>query len=71
MDADINALETELDPDKRRPLWAEMQRIYAEQLPVLPLFYGADAHVWPHWLKGVDPNGLQVSSLHAENWQAE
>jgi peptide/nickel transport system substrate-binding protein len=71
MDADIDALETELDPDRRRPLWAEMQRIYAEQLPVLPLFYGSEAHVWPLWLKGVEPNGLQVSSLRAENWRSE
>jgi peptide/nickel transport system substrate-binding protein len=71
MDADIDAMERELDPEKRRPLWAEMQRIYAEQLPVLPLFYGADAHVWPLWLKGVDPTGLQVSTLRAENWHTE
>jgi peptide/nickel transport system substrate-binding protein len=71
MDADIDAMEKELDPAKRRPLWAEMQRIYADQLPVLPLFYGADAHVWPLWLKGVDPTGLQVSTLRAENWHAE
>ena len=41
MDADIDALERELDFAKRRPLWAEMQRIYAEQLPVLPLFFGS------------------------------
>jgi peptide/nickel transport system substrate-binding protein len=71
MDADIDAMERQLDPEKRRPLWAEMQRIYAEQLPVLPLFYGAEAHVWPLWLKGVDPTGLQVSTLRAENWHAE
>jgi peptide/nickel transport system substrate-binding protein len=71
MDADIDAMEKELDPDKRRPLWARMQRIYAEQLPVLPLFYGSEAHVWPLWLKGVDPTGFQVSTLGAENWYAE
>jgi peptide/nickel transport system substrate-binding protein len=71
MDADIDAMEKQLDPARRRPLWAEMQHIYAEQLPVLPLFYGSEAHVWPLWLKGVDPNGLQVSTLRAENWHAE
>jgi peptide/nickel transport system substrate-binding protein len=72
MDADIDAMEKELDPAKRRPLWAEMQRIYAEQLPVLPLFFGSEAHVWPRWLKGVVPTGHnQVSSLWAETWHAE
>jgi peptide/nickel transport system substrate-binding protein len=70
MDADIDAMEKELDPERRRPLWAEMQRIYAEELPVLPLFYGAEAHVWPIWLKGVDPTGFQVSTLRVENWSA-
>jgi peptide/nickel transport system substrate-binding protein len=71
MDTDIDALERELDPEKRRPLWAQMQRIYAEQLPVLPLFYGADAHVWPLWLKGVAPVGFQISTLHVEDWHPE
>jgi peptide/nickel transport system substrate-binding protein len=72
MDADIDAMEKELDPGKRRGLWAEMQRIYAEKLPVLPLFFGAEAHVWPLWLKGVVPTGHNaVSSLWAENWHAE
>ncbi|HEY0181930.1 MAG TPA: peptide ABC transporter substrate-binding protein [Rhodopila sp.] len=71
MDADIDAMEQQLDPEKRRPLWAEMQRIYADQLPVLPLFFGSEAHVWPLWLKGVVPTGSQVSSLWAETWHAE
>ncbi len=69
MDADIDALERELDPAKRLPLWADMQRIYADQLPVLPLFFGSEAHVWPTWLKGVVPTGHnQPTSLQAEHW---
>jgi peptide/nickel transport system substrate-binding protein len=72
MDADIDAMETQLDPAKRRVLWADMQRIYAEQLPVLPLFFGAEAHVWPHWLKGVVPTGHNaVTTLWAEQWLAD
>jgi peptide/nickel transport system substrate-binding protein len=72
MDADIEAMEKQLDPALRRPLWADMQRIYAEQLPVLPLFFGSEAHVWPLWLKGVVPTGHnQVSTLWAETWHAE
>ena len=50
---------------------AEMQRIYAEQLPVLPLFFGSEAHVWPLWLKGVVPTGHGVTTLWAETWHAE
>ncbi len=72
MDADIDAMERELDPAKRLPLWADMQRIYADQLPVLPLFFGSEAHVWPRWLHGVTPTGTnQPTTLDAEHWSAE
>ena len=70
MDADIAAAETELDPEKAWATWADMQRIYAEQLPVLPLFFRAEAHVVPKWLKGYVPTGhSDYSSLWAENWR--
>ena len=72
MDADIDAMERQLDFTARKPIWADMQRIYAEQLPVLPLFFGADAHVWPLWLHGVTPTGTNApSSLWAESWHAD
>ena len=72
MDADIDAVERELDPAKRRAIWADIQRIYATQLPVLPMVFGAEAHVWPPWLKGVTPTGHnQPTTLHAEDWRAE
>jgi len=57
MDADIDAMERELDPAKQASVWADMQRLYAEQLPVLPLFFGSEAHIWPLWLHGVVPTG--------------
>jgi peptide/nickel transport system substrate-binding protein len=39
---------------------------------VLPLYFGSEAHVWPHWLKGVVPTGHnQPATLHAEDWLAE
>ena len=72
MDADIDAVERELDPAKRKTIWADIQRIYATDLPVLPLVFGSEAHVWPLWLKGVTPTGHnQPSTLHAEDWRAE
>ncbi len=72
MDADIDLLERELDFGKRKPIWAEIQRIYAEQLPVLPLAFGSEAHVWPLWLHGVVPTGNnQPTSLAVEGWSAD
>ena len=71
-DALIGEVETELDPQKRKLAWAEMQKIYATDLPVLPLFFRADPHVIPRWLKGYEPTGhLALTPRWAEYWKAE
>ena len=70
MDIDIARSETELDPEKQKPLWAEMQQIYADQVPVLPLFFRAEQYVLPKWLKGFTPTGHgDYSPLWSENWR--
>ena len=63
------AIEVELDAERRRGLWAELQLLYAEDLPALPLYFRANAHIRPKWLTGVRPTGHQFSStLWAEEW---
>ena len=57
VDALLDAIEVELDRDKRAALWPSCSGIYATDLPALPLFFRADAHVWPKWLEGVEPTG--------------
>ncbi|MBV1799632.1 peptide ABC transporter substrate-binding protein [Siccirubricoccus sp. G192] len=70
MDALLEALPQELDREKRRALWSRLQAIYAEELPSLPLWFRADAHVWPSWLQGVRPTGhLNPTSLWVEEWR--
>ncbi|MGF1562390.1 MAG: peptide ABC transporter substrate-binding protein [Geminicoccaceae bacterium] len=70
MDALIDAIEIELDPAAREKLWHRLQRLYAEDLPALPLFFRANAHIWPTWLGGVTPTGhLAPSSLWVETWR--
>ena len=72
VDALMDAIEVEIDRDKRAGLWHELQRIYAEDLPALPLFFRADAHVWPKWLKGVEPTGhMAPTTLWVERWWVE
>ena len=72
VDALLDSIEVELDRDKRAALWHELQRIYAEELPALPLFFRADAHVWPNWLKGVEPTGhMAPTTLWVERWQVQ
>ena len=52
-------------------MWHRLQAIYAEDLPAIPLWFRADAHVWPQWLEGVRPTGhLNASTLWAEEWRA-
>ncbi len=70
MDALLERLPITLDPAERRPLWSRLQAILAEQVPVLPLWHRADAHLWPAWLDGVRPTGhLAPSTLWVEQWR--
>ena len=70
MDRLIDAVEGEMDRERRRRLWAELQRLYAQELPALPLYFRSEAFVVPHWLEGVVPTGHQFpSSYWVENWR--
>jgi peptide/nickel transport system substrate-binding protein len=65
----IVAIEATLDRDRRAELWHELQWLYAETLPELPLFFRADAYILPSWLQGVTPTGhLYISTLWIEDW---
>ena len=65
----IDAIEIELDRDKRRAMWWRLQEIYADELPALPLYFRADAHIWPKWLDGIRPTGhMHPSTLWIEQW---
>jgi peptide/nickel transport system substrate-binding protein len=72
MDNLIDQAEQELDPGKQKAIWARMQEIYAKDLPVVPLFYRAEPHVYPKWLRGYTPTGTgDMSPSWAENWSSE
>jgi peptide/nickel transport system substrate-binding protein len=67
----IDALEIELDPDKRQGMWAALQRLYATELPSLPLYFRSDSFILPKWLTGVRPTGNQSpSTLWITEWSA-
>jgi len=70
MDKLLEELPVTLDLEARKPLWARLQAIYAEELPTIPLFFRADAHIWPRWLHGVRPTGhMYPSTLWVEEWR--
>jgi peptide/nickel transport system substrate-binding protein len=51
-------------------MWHELQVIYLQDLPSLPLFHRSEAHVWPKWLEGVEPTGqLAPVTLWVERWR--
>ena len=69
MDKLIDEVQRELDPAKRKPLWAEMQKIFTEELPVLPLYFRTDVYVVPKWLTGViRPGKLPAGPYAVEEW---
>ena len=71
MDSLIDQAEVELDRNARKTLWRRMQEIYAEELPVLPLYFRAQPYILPKWLKGIEPTGhLGTTTLWVENWRA-
>jgi peptide/nickel transport system substrate-binding protein len=71
MDKLIDAAEIELDFDKRKALWRQIQMLYAQELPVLPLYFRALPYVTPKWLTGIRPTGNQFpSTLWVEEWRA-
>jgi peptide/nickel transport system substrate-binding protein len=72
MDRLIDAIEVELDKEKRKALWHQLQQLYAAELPALPLFFRADSFILPPWLKGVEPTGHQYpTTLWVETWQVQ
>lgn len=70
MDALLDALELELDPERRIGMWSELQQMYAEDLPAMPLYFRAEAYVIPAWLEGIRPTGHQVpATMWIEEWR--
>jgi peptide/nickel transport system substrate-binding protein len=71
-EAALKVTETELDPAKRKAAWADMQHIYADQLPSMPLFFMSQVHIIPTWLRGYVPAGMSdYPTLRGEYWTAE
>ncbi len=70
MDRLIDAIEIELDRTERGQLWGELQRLYASDLPVLPLYFRANAFILPTWLEGLRPTGHKYTTTNwIEDWR--
>ena len=70
-DADLVTADTDLDPAHQTAAWNDMQRLYAEKLPALPLFITAIPQALPKWLEGFGPSGTgQPFTQEAEEWRS-
>jgi peptide/nickel transport system substrate-binding protein len=70
MDKVLDEVEIVCEPKANKALWRDLQRIYGEELPVLPLYFRANPYIIPKWLKGVRPTGHQfTSTLWIEDWR--
>lgn len=71
MDKALDDAETNCDPAENRAIWKNLQRVYAEELPALPLYFRANPFITPKWLKGIVPTGHQFpTTLWVEDWRA-
>lgn len=72
MDKLIENMDSEFNPKKRLELAAEMQKLYTDELPVLPLYYRTDNAVIPKNLKNFKIPGHQFSETNeVEHWTLE
>ena len=72
MDDYIDRLETQCDDATQEKLWHDMQALYAEDIPALPLYFRAESYFIPSWLKGITPTGHQYATTHwIEDWYVE
>src|SRR3546814_20436932 len=62
MDALIEAINLEIDRTKRKAMWDRLQEIYAEEVPVIGLYWRSNPHILPKWLKGLRPPGQLAPS---------
>ncbi len=72
MDQILDDLEVVCEENKNRDLWFELQNLYAEDLPALPLFFRSEVFVLPNWLQGIVPTGHQYPTpFWIENWSIQ
>ncbi|GIL40352.1 peptide ABC transporter substrate-binding protein [Roseiterribacter gracilis] len=72
MDAAIERSQTQCEPADQKKNWGDIQRLYAADLPQLPLFFRINTQVTPKWLHGVTQTGHQYASTWwVERWTAD
>ncbi|QHE74885.1 peptide ABC transporter substrate-binding protein [Hydrogenophaga sp. PBL-H3] len=69
MDAAVIEAEAALQPAAAKAAWAKIQRIAADELPILPMYFYATAWVAPNDFSGMDVSRFDQPTNWAEEWR--
>jgi peptide/nickel transport system substrate-binding protein len=70
VDTLLARMTRELDPEKRKQLGQDLERILADDLPWLPLYFRKEVSVIPKGFKGWRPTGLlEGQAWNAHEWE--
>ena len=69
MDAVTARIETAVQEADARAAWFELQKIYADDLPLLPLYFYARAYVASKAIKDFVPTTVDPLGIWAERWR--
>lgn len=71
MDAALDRLQVALSASDRKKAWDDVQADFAEDLPMLPLYFYAEAYVTVPDLKGFRQNTFDPLMIWAKNWNRD
>jgi peptide/nickel transport system substrate-binding protein len=69
MDGWLDKAATQCAPADSKAAWSGLQRRFAADLPVLPLWSRQVPYVVPVWLDGLRPNAVTPTSNWVEEWR--
>lgn len=71
MDAALEDFQVALSDEDKRAAWGDIQAIFAEDLPMLPLYFYAESYVTVPDMKGFNLNTFDPLMIWSENWYRE
>jgi len=68
MDSALDSFQAALSADDKKAAWDEIQQTFAEDLPMLPLYFYAEAYVTVPGLEAFRQNTFDPLMIWAKNW---
>lgn len=68
MDSALDEFQAALSADERKVAWSDIQASFADDLPMLPLYFYSEAYVAVPDLKGFEQNTFDPLMIWAKDW---